>query len=113
MSTPNKTTFRIAALISGGGTTLRNLFEKIRAGRLDVEVALVEAQQSELLVISRRRILPDGRFHLTHATSAFQEAECAGIEELGEPLNGEIDQRAQRPQEDDEVEPIKTGWRRT
>ena len=33
--------FRIAVLISGGGTTLRNLLEKIRAGRLDVEIALV------------------------------------------------------------------------
>ena len=41
MSAPKKKTFRIAALISGGGTTLRNLLEKIRAGRLDVEVALV------------------------------------------------------------------------
>ena len=33
--------FRIAVLISGGGTTLRNLIEKIRAGRLRVEIALV------------------------------------------------------------------------
>ena len=33
--------FRIAVLISGGGTTLRNLFEKIDAGRLPVEIALV------------------------------------------------------------------------
>jgi len=33
--------FRIAVLISGGGTTLRNFIEKIRAGRLPVEIALV------------------------------------------------------------------------
>jgi phosphoribosylglycinamide formyltransferase 1 len=33
--------FRIAVLISGGGTTLRNLIEKIKAGRLPVEIALV------------------------------------------------------------------------
>jgi formyltetrahydrofolate-dependent phosphoribosylglycinamide formyltransferase len=33
--------FRIAVLISGGGTTLRNLIEKIAAGRLPVEIALV------------------------------------------------------------------------
>ena len=33
--------FRIAVLISGGGTTLRNLIEKIEAGRLPVEIALV------------------------------------------------------------------------
>jgi phosphoribosylglycinamide formyltransferase 1 len=32
---------RIAVLISGGGTTLRNLIEKNQAGRLGVEIALV------------------------------------------------------------------------
>ena len=34
-------TFRIAVLISGGGTTLRNLIEKIDAGQLPIEIALV------------------------------------------------------------------------
>jgi formyltetrahydrofolate-dependent phosphoribosylglycinamide formyltransferase len=33
--------FRIAVLISGGGTTLRNLIEKIQAGQLPVEIAMV------------------------------------------------------------------------
>ena len=33
--------FRIAVLISGSGTTLRNLIEKIAAGALPVEIALV------------------------------------------------------------------------
>jgi phosphoribosylglycinamide formyltransferase-1 len=33
--------FRIAALISGGGTTLKNLIEKIQAGCLHVQIALV------------------------------------------------------------------------
>ena len=33
--------FRIAVLISGSGTTLKNLIEKIAAGRLAVEIALV------------------------------------------------------------------------
>lgn len=33
--------FRLAVLISGGGTTLRNLLEKIDAGALPAEVALV------------------------------------------------------------------------
>jgi phosphoribosylglycinamide formyltransferase 1 len=39
--------FRIAVLISGGGTTLRNLIEEIRAGRLMVEIALVVASSPE------------------------------------------------------------------
>jgi len=33
--------FRIAVLISGGGTTLKNLIEKIRRGQLHVEIVLV------------------------------------------------------------------------
>ncbi len=33
--------YRIAVLISGGGTTLRNFIEKINAGRLPVEIGLV------------------------------------------------------------------------
>jgi phosphoribosylglycinamide formyltransferase-1 len=34
-------TFRIAVLISGGGTTLKNLLERISAGRLNVAISLV------------------------------------------------------------------------
>ncbi len=41
MTTPSLSPFRIAVLISGGGTTLKNLIEKIRAGRLHVQIALV------------------------------------------------------------------------
>jgi phosphoribosylglycinamide formyltransferase 1 len=33
--------FRVAVLISGGGTTLRNFIEKIAAGNLPVEIAMV------------------------------------------------------------------------
>ncbi len=33
--------FRVAVLISGGGTTLRNFIEKIHAGQLPVEIVLV------------------------------------------------------------------------
>jgi phosphoribosylglycinamide formyltransferase 1 len=39
MAAPNP--FRIAVLISGGGTTLRNFIDKIAAGTLPVEIALV------------------------------------------------------------------------
>ncbi|MBM4088846.1 MAG: phosphoribosylglycinamide formyltransferase [Planctomycetes bacterium] len=37
----------IAVLISGGGTTLRNLLEKIREGRLDAEVRLVVSSHAK------------------------------------------------------------------
>jgi phosphoribosylglycinamide formyltransferase 1 len=38
---PSSPPFRIAVLISGGGTTLRNFIEKIAAGSLPVEIGLV------------------------------------------------------------------------
>lgn len=38
--------FRIAVLISGGGTTLRNFIEKIAAGQLPVEIGLVVSSSS-------------------------------------------------------------------
>jgi phosphoribosylglycinamide formyltransferase 1 len=40
-------TYRIAALISGGGTTLQNLIEKIGRGELKVDVALVVSSNSQ------------------------------------------------------------------
>jgi phosphoribosylglycinamide formyltransferase-1 len=44
MNVPNHNSpIRIAVLISGGGTTLRNLIERVRAGLLDVEIVLVVA----------------------------------------------------------------------
>ena len=36
-----KTPFRIAVLISGGGTTLQNLIDKVRVGSLPVQIAIV------------------------------------------------------------------------
>ncbi len=40
-ATTAKAPFRIAVLISGGGTTLRNLIERIESGRLEVQIVLV------------------------------------------------------------------------
>ncbi|MGA2034601.1 MAG: phosphoribosylglycinamide formyltransferase [Thermoguttaceae bacterium] len=39
--------FRIVVLISGGGTTLRNLIEKIAAGRLCADIAMVITNSAE------------------------------------------------------------------
>lgn len=39
--------FRIAVLISGGGTTLRNLIEKVKAGELPVSIVLVISSNPE------------------------------------------------------------------
>ena len=41
MPAPNSRLFKIAVLISGGGTTLKNLIERIGGGRLQVAISLV------------------------------------------------------------------------
>jgi phosphoribosylglycinamide formyltransferase 1 len=41
MSAPDSRQFTIAVLISGGGTTLKNLIERIADGRLHVDISLV------------------------------------------------------------------------
>ncbi len=41
MSAPSSRLFKIAVLISGGGTTLKNLIQRISAGRLHVDISLV------------------------------------------------------------------------
>lgn len=41
MQSSTTSKLRIAVLISGGGTTLKNLLDRIRAGSLDAEIALV------------------------------------------------------------------------
>jgi phosphoribosylglycinamide formyltransferase-1 len=43
----NKSPLPIAVLISGGGTTLRNLLEKIHAGQLEVAIKLVISSNAE------------------------------------------------------------------
>lgn len=42
-----KSPLRIAVLISGGGTTLKNFIDKIAAGELDVEIRLVVSSSSK------------------------------------------------------------------
>ena len=73
----------------------------VEAGAGSGPIAFVEAQQSKLFVISRRRILPDRSFDFARPAAAFEKAEGAGVEQFREPLDGEIDQRAQRPKEDE------------
>lgn len=56
----SKTPVRLAVLISGGGTTLENLCEKIRSGELAAEIPLVIASRSDCGGIekARRRKIP-------------------------------------------------------
>ena len=47
---------RLAVLISGGGTTMLNFLEKIRAGELNAEIALVIASREGIAGIDRARV---------------------------------------------------------
>ncbi len=46
---------RLGVLISGGGTTLLNFFDKIRAGELNAEIAIVIASREGIAGIERAR----------------------------------------------------------
>lgn len=48
---------RLAVLISGGGTTLLNLVERIRSGQLEAEVSLVIASRADCGGVERSRDL--------------------------------------------------------
>jgi phosphoribosylglycinamide formyltransferase-1 len=81
--------FKIAVLISGGGTTLKNLLEKIEAGRVTAAVSLVVASSPKAgglrfakeanipsLVIEQRSFADRGTF--SHAI--FDECRKAGVD---------------------------------
>lgn len=74
---------RLAVLISGGGTTLRNFVEKIRAGQLAAEVAVVIASRADCGGIAkaeraglRCRVLPRKNYATVAEFSAAIFAEC-------------------------------------
>ena len=52
---PNKKTVRLGVLISGGGTTLMNILEYIKAGRLNAEVALVISSRSTVSGVEKAK----------------------------------------------------------
>jgi len=82
-------TFRIAVLISGGGTTLRNLIEHVAAGRLPVEIALVVSSRAgagglrfaaeagiPAAVIERKAFADDAAF----SRAVFNRCRAAGVD---------------------------------
>ena len=87
MNSPENTTPRIAVLVSGGGRSLVNLCEKIEAGELDCEVALVLADREGIRALEHaadRGI--DGAVVKRKAfedTESFSRAVFAEIEQRG------------------------------
>src|SRR5688500_13897621 len=52
---PRMTKPRLAVLLSGGGTTLQNLLDRIADGRLDAEVAHVVSSKANAVGLERAR----------------------------------------------------------
>ncbi len=55
LATKNKNLIRLGVLISGGGTTLLNILEYIKQGRLNAEVALVISSRSRVAGVERAK----------------------------------------------------------
>ena len=64
---------KLAVLLSGNGSTLENLFEKIDAGKLDAEIAVVLSSRADAFGLERAR--KRGVPALTVARKAFKDAD--------------------------------------
>lgn len=54
-STENRPPIRLGVLISGGGTTLMNILEYIKKGKLNAEIALVISSRSDVTGVEKAR----------------------------------------------------------
>jgi len=87
MNAPEKSKPRIAVLVSGGGRSLVNLCEKIEAGELDCQVALVLSDREDIRALEHaadRGIDTAVVKRKDHAdTETFSQAVFAEIEQRG------------------------------
>jgi formyltetrahydrofolate-dependent phosphoribosylglycinamide formyltransferase len=76
---------RLAVLLSGGGTTLENLCERIDAGQLDAEVAVVVSSLSQVKGVerARRRTIP---------THVVRRKDHATLESFSTAIDALLDQ---------------------
>ena len=79
----------VAVLISGGGTTLRNLLEKVQAGQLDIDIRLVISSNPEArgLQFARDAAIPaivarqrDSATLEAYSDAIFNPCRTAGVE---------------------------------
>jgi len=86
---PTNRTLRLGVLISGGGTTMTNLADRIRDGRLDAGIALVIASNPDAGGIEKAkqrglpvRVIPRKRYDSTDAFSdaVWAELRAAGVD---------------------------------
>ena len=90
MQFPPRSPLRLAVLISGGGTTLRNLIDAIAAGQLDAQIELVVSSNAEArgLQFAREAGIPTATFERRGFGSleAFSEAIFAACRAIAPDL---------------------------
>ena len=67
---------RLAVLLSGNGTTLQNLLDRIADGRLRAEVVLVVSNRADAFGLERAR-------HAGIPTAVVERADCSSRDEFG------------------------------
>ncbi len=77
-------TLRVGFLVSGGGTTVKNIRELIEAGKLDAEIAVVIASRPGTRAIERA-----SEWGVPHAVVARKE--CPDTEEFGRRITEILD----------------------
>jgi phosphoribosylglycinamide formyltransferase-1 len=70
---------RLAVLLSGGGTTLQNLLDRIADGRLLATVVQVVSSRADAFGLERAR-------NAGIATAVVERKQCASLEEFGERI---------------------------
>src|SRR5437764_752572 len=72
---------RLAVLLSGGGTTLQNLLDRIADGRLPAHVVLVVSSRADAFGLQRAE-------HAGVRTAVVDRKQCASREEFSERIFG-------------------------
>jgi formyltetrahydrofolate-dependent phosphoribosylglycinamide formyltransferase len=70
---------RLAVFLSGGGTTLQNLLDRIAAGRLRAQIAVVVASKADAFGLTRARQAGVPAFVVERKACASREEFSAGI----------------------------------
>lgn len=73
------TPIRLAVLLSGGGTTLQNLLDRIAAGTLQAEIAIVVANKADAFGLTRARQAGVPAFVVDRKTCSSREEFSARI----------------------------------
>lgn len=81
---------RLGVLISGGGTTLQNFLDKIRAGKLGAEIVVVISSRPNVKGLERARLAGIDRYVVNRKDHADVESFSEAITEILDRYNVEL-----------------------